>query len=32
MSYEVFGEPDEGTGFTDDRVGEIGSACFARGA
>ena len=32
MSYEVFGDDDDDRGFTSDRVAEIGSTCFTRGA
>lgn len=32
MSYEAWGEPDEGAGFSEQRVEEIGLACFRRGA
>ncbi|MDA8251634.1 MAG: hypothetical protein M0Z28_21030 [Rhodospirillales bacterium] len=33
MSYEPWGDDDQGDcGFSEDRVGEIGTACFRRGA
>lgn len=32
MSYEVFGDDDDGRGFSEDRVGEIGHDCFRKGA
>lgn len=32
MSQEVFGDNDDESGFSDDRVAEIGISCFAKGA
>lgn len=32
MSYEAWGDDDDGRGFSDERVGEIGMECFRKGA
>lgn len=32
MSYEVFGDDDDDGGYSFERVNEIGSACFVKGA
>ena len=32
MSYEVWGDGGDDLGFSDERVGEIGTECFRKGA